>query len=411
MAALPRPTLNRIPAKAPTIKQDNAVKDLTKLSRLELLDLKERQSKLLANKVNLNLLPDKGKRIKDFYDRVNAELDRRSNIDEAANMFSELNIASRGQDVLNRLEWNGRLNVDNDMDPTVDVLDSDDEAELDPLRVIAQRTMHARRTKLLPPEPKLITEADLAEIKYFKAGSEKLFPTMTGTDLVTAMDIREKESTDESNNVVDVEVFEIDISEKLKSIKPKIQHVIEKSPSSKASSVSGDSRCSTPAIQEVEQHVRYLVTKTELDVAPQREKFKPYKTTVSNVHDPAKERTRNKGKHWEVTAATPPLIQHGATKMLTLLDSVDLQASYLARMKELQEKQAEDRLAARFARLEQRSLKLPIEEELKAKASFNTYRSPALDIEGEQKFNEDEEVHDPLGEETAAGGVSYTVFN
>lgn len=42
--------MNRIPAVAPTIKQDNAVKDLKKLSRLELLDLKERHSKLLANK-------------------------------------------------------------------------------------------------------------------------------------------------------------------------------------------------------------------------------------------------------------------------------------------------------------------------------------------------------------------------
>lgn len=42
--------MNRIPAIAPTIKQDNSVKDLQKLSRLELLDLKERQGKLLVNK-------------------------------------------------------------------------------------------------------------------------------------------------------------------------------------------------------------------------------------------------------------------------------------------------------------------------------------------------------------------------
>ncbi|XP_053969859.1 uncharacterized protein LOC128871801 [Anastrepha ludens] len=406
MTSLPRPPLNRIPAVAPTIKQDNAVKDLTKLSRLELLDLKERQNKLLANKENLKRLPDKGKRIQHFYDRVIAELDRRTNIDEAAQLFSELNIASRGQEVLNRLEWNGRLNSDNGEDPTEDVLDSDDEAELDPLRVIAQRTMHERRTTVLPPEPKLITEADLAEIETFKIKSQ-----VNDTELSESIEIKEKSTAGDSSEVIDAQIVEINVGEKLLSLKPKLQHITENSPSSKTSSVSGDIRCSTPALQEVEQHVRYLVTKTELQVAPQREKFKPYKTTVSDVHNPVKERSRKKGKHWEVTAATPPLIQHCGTKMLTLIDSVDLQATYLAKMKELQEKQAEERLAARIVRLEQRNLKLPTEEELKTKAAFTAYRTTAVHIEGEQKFNEDDEVYDPLDEEKTGGGVTYTVYN
>uniref|UniRef100_A0A034VF17 Uncharacterized protein n=1 Tax=Bactrocera dorsalis TaxID=27457 RepID=A0A034VF17_BACDO len=409
MATITRPPMNRIPAVAPTIKQDNAVRDLTKLSRLELLDLKERQSKLLANKANLKRLPDKGKRIEDFYNKVIEELDRRNNIDEAANMFSELNIVSKGEDVLNRLEWNGHLNGEQNGDPTDDILDSDDKAELDPLRVIAQCTMHERRTKILPPEPKLITEDDLAEIESFKAESENLISTCSKANLTETGSTLTEES--ETDKVVDVQVVAIDVAEKLTNIKSKIQHSTEKPTSSKVSLISEDSRSSTPALAEVEEHVRYLVAKTELQVAPQREKFKPYKTTVSDVHDPAKERLRKKGKHWEVTAATPPLIQHSGAKMLTLLDSVELQTDYLAKLKSLQEKQAEERLAARIARLEQRNLKMPTEEELKSKTAFTTYRTPSVHIEGEQKFNEDDEVHDPLDEEKSGGGVTYTIYN
>ncbi|XP_067614417.1 DNA-directed RNA polymerase II subunit GRINL1A [Eurosta solidaginis] len=404
MATLPRPSLNRIPAVAPTIKQDNAVKDLAKLSRLELLDLKERQSKLLANKANLKRLPDKGKRIVDFYDKVILELKRRTNIDEAANMFSMLNIASKGKDVLNSLEWNGRLKDCETDDPTEDVLDSDDEAELNPLQVIAQRTMHERRTKVLPLEPKLITEEDLAEIESFKNATEGEVYNAKLTNGV----IVEKDNA--ASNVVDVQVVEIDVSEKLPNIQTKIQHILQKSSSSKTNSKSGDSRCSTPAQTDIDQHVRYLVTKTELNVEPQREKYKPYQTTMTDVHDPAKERIRKKGKHWEVTAATPPLIKHSGAKMLKLLDSVELQTNYLTKMKNLQEKQAEERLAARNARLEQRNMKLPTDDELKTNASFTVYRTPAVHIEGERELNEDEEVHDPLDEEKVVGGVTYTIY-
>lgn len=405
--------MNRIPAIAPTIKQDNSVKDLQKLSRLELLDLKERQGKLLVNKTNLKRLPDKGKRIADFYNKVIEELDRRNNIDEAANMFSELNIASKGEDVLNSLEWNGHLNGEHNVNPTDDILDSDDEVELDPLRVIAQRTMHERRTKILPPEPMLITEADLAEIESFKAESENLVSTCPKTNFTeTDKALKEKTKTDlEANRVVDAKIVEIDVGDNLPHIILNIQHINDKTLSSKVSSISKDGFYSTPALTEVEEHVRYLVAKTELQVAPHLEKFKPYKTTVSDVHDPAKERLRKKGKYWEITAATPPLIQHSGAKMLTLLDSVELQVGYLAKLKALQEKQAEERLAARIARLEQRDLKLPTKEELKSKAAFTTYRTPSVHIEGEQKFNEDDEVHDPLDEEKSGGGVTYTIYN
>lgn len=76
------------------------------------------------------------------------------------------------------------------------------------------------------------------------------------------------------------------------------------------------------------QHVRYIVDKVEKDqkdTNKKKEPFKPYKTTRSNVHDPAKEKQRKLPKNWEITAATPPLIVHEAAKVLSLDESFRLQ--------------------------------------------------------------------------------------
>lgn len=57
-----------------------------------------------------------------------------------------------------------------------------------------------------------------------------------------------------------------------------------------------------------------------------REKFLPHKTTTSNVHSVAREKQRRpEGKHWEVTAATPPRLRNAEVVSLTLQDSIDNQ--------------------------------------------------------------------------------------
>lgn len=75
-------------------------------------------------------------------------------------------------------------------------------------------------------------------------------------------------------------------------------------------------------------HIKYLIDKAECssDKKPgKKEPFRAYQTTKSNVHDPEKEKLRKKNKHWENTAATPPLIVHGAVKELSLNESLKLQ--------------------------------------------------------------------------------------
>lgn len=77
---------------------------------------------------------------------------------------------------------------------------------------------------------------------------------------------------------------------------------------------------------EMDGHVKYIFANTVDKVLPnQRVSFKPYKTTISNVHDPSKEMLRKRGKFWEVTAATPPPAIHGAVQEIPLQESLRLQ--------------------------------------------------------------------------------------
>lgn len=99
------------------------------------------------------------------------------------------------------------------------------------------------------------------------------------------------------------------------------------------------------------EHITYIVNKVE---QPQenndkkREPFKPYRTTKSDVHDPEKEKLRKQNKHWEVTAATPPLIVHGAVKVINLTESLQLQKEQTKKLQEIQAKHAAEKLADQF---------------------------------------------------------------
>lgn len=57
-----------------------------------------------------------------------------------------------------------------------------------------------------------------------------------------------------------------------------------------------------------------------------RNSFKPYKSSISNVHDPSKEKNRKKHKNWEITAATPPPSVHGPVREISIQDSLELQS-------------------------------------------------------------------------------------
>ncbi|KAF7395950.1 hypothetical protein HZH68_010000 [Vespula germanica] len=94
-------------------------------------------------------------------------------------------------------------------------------------------------------------------------------------------------------------------------------------------------------------HVKYVIDKVEKSQEKnqlKKEPFKPYKTSKSNVHDPEKEKERKYTKYWEITAATPPHIVHGAIKSLSLNESLQLQREHVKKLQEMQAKHAAERL-------------------------------------------------------------------
>lgn len=85
----------------------------------------------------ISKLPDKGKKIASFRDKLLKELEYRNEVETAANLLSQFNIASIGKAAMTKLEWTGKSNNKNDENTTKIVeLDSDDEK--DPLKILAQ---------------------------------------------------------------------------------------------------------------------------------------------------------------------------------------------------------------------------------------------------------------------------------
>ncbi|XP_012277587.1 DNA-directed RNA polymerase II subunit GRINL1A [Orussus abietinus] len=156
--------------------------------------------------------------------------------------------------------------------------------------------------------------------------------------------------------------------------------------------------------EEELEHVKYILDKVEKSnseqVGKKREPFKPYKTTKSNVHDPMKEKQRKKGSHWEITAATPPLIVHGAVKTLDLQESLKLQKEQAEKLQEVQAKHAAERLAEQLGLHSIGSLP----------SNIGKYRLPDAHSTSASS-SDDEEEHEVHDEESpdVGGTVTYTV--
>lgn len=84
-------------------------------------------------------------------------------------LFSDLNIATKGASKLTNMEWNGKFDP-NHVDA---VLDSDDDDVTDPIALLAQSRLDKKTVKIIQPEPQLITSADLEEIKSFSSDINK----------------------------------------------------------------------------------------------------------------------------------------------------------------------------------------------------------------------------------------------
>lgn len=368
-------------AKAP---RDKYIEDLKKYTKCQLFELRDRQKKLLANKFVfgihsircefqtkificrswLSKLPDKGKQIQSLSDRIVKEIEARNEIDQAAALFSELNIVEKGVKAVNNMEWNGG-NVDgNQIVVAADTLDSDDDEDtnIDPLKIIAQ-SREIKLVKIEKPIESLITEADLEEIKSMKAAND----TMNGESSTNS------DTKNEPENNLDTTSGSVDF----------------------------------------DPHAMYLMKMDEsfTEKSKSIKKFLPFKTTKSDVHNVERERNRKYGPHWEVTAATPPNLRNNSVQMLSLHESIEMERQHKEKLREHIEKQAEERLEMRKKIIADNiSLLPPGSSSLDPNAFFRSYR------QREDKYNELEESEDDVysensydGDEPESHGVSVVV--
>lgn len=154
-------------------------------------------------------------------------------------------------------------------------------------------------------------------------------------------------------------------------------------------------------------HVKHILDKIKIakvNCQGKKEPFKPFQTTKTNVHDPEKEKIRKKNKHWENTAATPPLIVHGRAQELDLNESLKLQIKHTQKLHEAQTKHSIERLMERVG---MHKVGLP-------PINPGNYRLKKDDSdlsdeeENENEHEEEEEVYDDEDDDRA-GTVTFPV--
>lgn len=339
------PPLSRVPGdpnRARDTERQGFIRDLSKLSRTELLDLKLRQELLLANKARISKLPDGGRKIQAFYEQILKQLEAHSNVDRAAELFSELNIAEVGKRSLTKLEWSGQLGEGAGRQD--ELVDSDDEEETDPLKILAQSTHKEKVVVTAKPEPSLITEQDLKDIEEMKQeGQLECAPA---------------------------ELIEVDASKTV----GKLSTILEKRQQEAATAAKNS--------ELYDGHALYICSK-ERSTAP-KPKYLPFRTTKSDVHQPEKEKTRHQKhlKSWENTAATPPSLKHAPTKLLTLEESVQLQAEKNKLLEDTRKQYAEERLK-QHEEIRRKVLETVRNDVMPGSSGFTTYRDASSGEEDE----------------------------
>lgn len=274
----------------------------------ELLELKERQLKLLNNKSFINRLADKGAKIQTLHAKIVSALKLKQDSEETNQLFEKLNLNIDAKSV-QQVEWEGKIQNRKDT-----YLDSDDDSDPeDVLQILSQNTAQEKKVKILKPEKLLVQPDDLIKI--------------------------------------------------------------------------GD----TP-------HIKYIVDKTEVAPNPKASgQYKPYRTTKTDVHNTEKEMHRKKNKHWENTAATPPLIIHGPAKFISIAESLQLQKEQNKYLKETEALHAAQKLLSKIKMGD-----LPDDV-----STFGKYRDVMSDSDDSDPEGSDKEVHD---DEPDKGGVVFTVM-
>uniref|UniRef100_A0A1B6DJV0 DNA-directed RNA polymerase II subunit GRINL1A n=1 Tax=Clastoptera arizonana TaxID=38151 RepID=A0A1B6DJV0_9HEMI len=160
------PVIKKIPGIPcqPKSEKQGYIGDLSLKTKLELLDLLDRQEKLLNNRKFINKLPDKGARITHFKNEIEIELKKKNESEILSEMLSKLNL--NGKEGLDSLEWTGNCAPGYKTHNENNVVDELSEDEIDPLKILASHSgagFHKKKLRIEKAEEPLIKSSDLIE--------------------------------------------------------------------------------------------------------------------------------------------------------------------------------------------------------------------------------------------------------
>ncbi|CAH0390095.1 unnamed protein product [Bemisia tabaci] len=278
--------IKRVPGRLPPISsqdKESQVEDISKLPKSKLLELIDRQKKIVNNRAFLSRLPDKGAKITSKYENLLAELKKRE--DTETNLCSLMSTLAVGKQEVADIEWTGNCNPGISRTKAADegAEDSDSE-DVDPLKIIATHSgagFAKKELRIEKPQESLIKESDLKDDDA---------PNRLGT-------------TNEQEEEV------------------------------------------ASALRNIEEYAVHLCEKFDVTSPKKDEKFYPHKTVKEKHVNKSKESLSQKDKPWwEVTAATPPLPVHETVKVVSLKESLVIQQKQAEQLKEVQAKHAAERL-------------------------------------------------------------------
>lgn len=161
--------IKKIPGKLSTDKtpNDGYIDDLSKMTKPQLLDLLERQKKLLGNRGFINTLSDKGEKVVKLKNEIEKELKKLDESEKLSALMERLNV--NGKDGLDALEWTGNCapgytTVRNEIKEIS--VESDDDDDLDPLKILVSHSgagFHKKQHRVLKPEEPLIRPSDITD--------------------------------------------------------------------------------------------------------------------------------------------------------------------------------------------------------------------------------------------------------
>ncbi|XP_071453651.1 DNA-directed RNA polymerase II subunit GRINL1A isoform X2 [Hetaerina americana] len=313
------------------------IEDLGKLSKVQLLELLERQNSLLRNRGFIKHLPDKGKKILAFKCKIESELDRQKEVDKTSALLEKLNINCPVEEI----EWTGKYSEGKADDCEETLKGDDDETKV--MRILASNGRTTKIERVLKPPEELVTKKDLEEINSIKDP----YAQNLGLKVAEISSRRTKACF-----------------KPFRTLKEQGGPFPSQRPSSSSQSDGHNPKDSGGVLPKVEASV----------VKEEEEKRNRKDSTLS-------EDGTKRVRHWEITEATPLPPVHEKTLLLDVEVSFALEKAAVEKTIEARTKQSMARLA----------------EQLQ-KGSFTKYRE-TKEVSSDDDDDDDEEENDKKKEE------------